>query len=107
MSNQKPVLITKRLFDNHRIRLIQAEPNGDALLILWFKLLSLSQIKEDKNVIRLNQSDPYTNEQLAVVTNTPLSLIEEGLVLFELLKMIYIYYGYINILNWEKECVED
>lgn len=102
MSNVKWIKIATDIFNNKKIRLIESMSKGDAIIIIWFKLLMLAgDINEDGNII-LTEDIPYTEQMLATLFNRPLSIVRLALKTFEDYQMIDIEDGIIHVTNWEK-----
>ena len=91
------------IFSDDKIKIIQSMPEGDALLVMWFKVLSQAGKTNDGGYIYLRKSIPYTPAMLATLFNKPQMIVELGLKLFVDFEMIDIDdKGYLFVTNWEK-----
>ena len=75
-------------FNNNKIKLIQAMPKGDTLLVIWFHLLTLAGISNTDGYLMLEEDYPYTDQMLAKVIHRPLSVIQRALKVFQDYKML-------------------
>ena len=51
MANVKWIKIDVNIFDNRKIRQIESMPDGDSLLVIWFKLLCLAGNVNDGGLV--------------------------------------------------------
>lgn len=102
MANVKWIKIVTNIFDNRKIKQIENLPEGDALLVVWFKLLCLAGITNDDGYIYLTDEIPFNSETLSVEFNKPLQTIKLALSTFEKFGMIEIVDDFIKLSNWEK-----
>ena len=96
------VKLTINMFDDEKIRLIEAMPEADAIIIIWVRLLTLAGKTNDDGRIYIDEDLPYTDEMLATIFNKPLNTIRLALETFKRFKMIDTSEGVILITNWEK-----
>lgn len=91
------------IFADDKIKIIQSMPEGDSLLVMWFKVLSQAGKTNDGGYIYLRKNIPYTPAMLATLFNKPQMIVELALKTFEQFEMIDIdNNGYIFVTNWEK-----
>ena len=91
------------MFDDEKIKLIEAIPEADMLLVIWIKLLTLAGKKNMNGYIFLTENIPYTDEMLATLFNRPLNTVRLALETFKKFGMIeFNGEGKIKITNWEK-----
>lgn len=103
MSEIKWIKITTDMFDDEKIRMIEAMPEADMILVIWVKLLTLAGRKNMNGYIFLVENIPYTDEMLSTLFNRPLNTIRLALSTFKSFNMIeYKDNGFIKISNWEK-----
>lgn len=102
MADIKWIKISTDIFDNRKIKQIEHMPEGDALIVVWLKLLILAGDTNDGGQVYLTREIPYTEPLLANQFNRPLSLIQLALHTFEQFEMIEIIDDIIHISNWEK-----
>ena len=102
MAELKWIKITTDIFDDEKIKLIEQMPEGDTIIVIWFKLLALAGKKNDSGLIYITKDIPYTEETLPVILGRKKQIVTLSLQTFEKLKMIEIVNDIITILNWEK-----
>ena len=103
MAEVKWIKLLTEMFDDEKIKLIEAVPEADMILVIWIKLLTLAGKKNMNGYIFLTENIPYTDEMLATIFNRPLNTIRLALETFKKFKMInYNGEGQIKISNWEK-----
>lgn len=96
------IKITINMFDDEKIRIIQAMPESDAIIIVWIRLLTLAGKTNDDGRIYIDQDIPYTEEILSTLFGKPLNTIRLALETLKKFKMISMDDGLISIRNWEK-----
>jgi len=102
MSEIKWIKITTDIFDDEKIRLIDALPEHDAILVIWFKILTLAGRQGGNGLLMMSNKVHYTDEMLAAIFNRPITTIRLALQTFEQFGMIEIINGIISLPNWEK-----
>jgi predicted phage replisome organizer len=102
MPEIKWIKINTDIFDDEKIGVIEKMPEGDTMLIVWLKLLTLAGKKNDHGQIYFTQSIPYTIEMLADIFRRDSRLVSLALNTFVSFDMISIVEDRISILNWEK-----
>lgn len=91
------------MFDDEKIRLIQAVPEADAILVIWIRLLVLAGKTNDDGLIYIQRNMPYTEEMLATLFDKPVNTVRLALTTLEGFNMIDLNTdGSIAISNWEK-----
>lgn len=91
------------MFDDEKIRLIQAIPESDAILVIWIRLLVLAGKTNDDGLIYIQRNMPYTDEMLATLFDKPVNTIRLALTTLGNFNMIDLGQdGMIAITNWEK-----
>ncbi|MFR3288008.1 phage replisome organizer N-terminal domain-containing protein [Enterococcus casseliflavus] len=91
------------MFDDEKIKLIQAMPQSDAILIIWIRLLILAGKTNDEGIIYVQKNMPYTEEGLSILFNKETKTIQLALATLEEFNMIErIDGGFICISKWEK-----
>ena len=101
-SDVKWIKIVTDIFDDEKILLIEALPEADTIIVIWFKLLCLAGKLNSCGVLILNGRIAYTDEMLAQIFRRPLNLIRLALTTFEKFGMIEVINDTITIPNWEK-----
>jgi len=103
MAEVKWIKIVTEFFDDEKIKLIEAIPEADMILIIWIKLLTLAGKKNVNGYIFLTENIPYTDEMLATIFKRPLNTIRLALETFKKFKMISCDENEIMyITNWGK-----
>ena len=96
------IKLTINMFDDEKIRIIQAMPESDAIIIVWIRLLTLAGKTNDDGRIYIDRDIQYTEEILSTLFNKPLNTIRLALDTLKRFKMINTDDGVIVISNWEK-----
>ena len=102
MSDVKWLKISTDVFNNSKIKIIEAMPEGDALIVIWFKILMLAGDTNDNGMVYFAKNLPFNEITLSTVLNKPISTIKLALSTFEQFGMIEIVNDFIHISNWEK-----
>ena len=103
MPEIKWIKLTTDMFDDEKIRIIEALPDADTILIIWVKLLCQAGKVNANGYIFLSEHLPFTDENLSTIFNRPLNTIRLALTTFEKLGMIQIdNNGVIFLPNWPK-----
>ena len=90
------------IFDNRKIRQIESMPEGDSILVIWFKLICLAGNINDNGMIYFTKDIPYTEEMLATQFNRPIMTVRLALKTFEKFGMIEIVNDFLCLPSWEK-----
>ncbi|HEE8668255.1 TPA: phage replisome organizer N-terminal domain-containing protein [Staphylococcus aureus] len=90
------------MFDDSKIKYIEALPERDTTITIWVKLLTLSGKYNEQGYIMLSENLPYNEEMLANEFNRPINSIRLAIQTFETLGMIEKVNGVIKVTNWEK-----
>ena len=87
-SNRKYYWLKLRrdFFKRHDIRIIEEMPNGKDYILFYLKLL-LESI-DHGGELRFNETIPYNEQMLSVITNTNIDLVRSAMKVFVQLKMI-------------------
>lgn len=101
MAEIKWIKITTNIFDDEKMKLIDAMPDADAIIVIWFKLLAQAGKINQEGALMMTQKLAYTDEMLATIFNRKIATIRLALETFEMLNMIE-RGAYIQITNWEK-----
>ena len=78
--------LKKDFFKRHDIVLVEAMPNGKDYILFYLKLL-LESI-EHEGELRFNDTIPYNEQMLAVITNTNVDMVKAAMKVFIGLKMV-------------------
>lgn len=102
MADVKWIKVTTDIFDNRKIKQIESMPDGDVIIVIWFKLLCLAGMTNDDGLIYLTDEIPFNSETLSTEFNKPLNTVKLALSTFEKFGMIEIIDDFIKLSNWEK-----
>ena len=86
----KWIKLSTDLFNNRKIRQIESMPNGDAIIVIWLKLLILAGETNAGGMIWFSKTIPYTEQMLATAFNRPLPTVQLALRTFEQFGMLEI-----------------
>lgn len=101
-SDVKWIKLKIDMFDDEKIKVIQNMPDGDALLVIWIRLLTLAGKTNDGGYLYLSENLPYTEDMLAIILGKNLSTIRLALKTFEQLKMIESDVKGIYLVNFDR-----
>ncbi|HEI7657784.1 TPA: phage replisome organizer N-terminal domain-containing protein [Staphylococcus aureus] len=90
------------MFDDSKIKYIEALPERDTIITIWVKLLTLSGKYNEQGYIMLSENLPYNEEMLTNEFSRPINSIRLAIQTFETLGMIEKVNGVIKVTNWEK-----
>lgn len=102
MAEVKWIKIVTDIFDDEKMLLIEALPDADSIIVIWFKLLCLAGKQNNNGVFMLNDRIAYTNGMLATIFRRKEATVQLALKTFEELGMIEIVNDIITIPNWGK-----
>lgn len=102
MSSIKWIKINTDMFDDEKIKIIQSMPEGDALLVVWIRLITLAGKTNNGGYIYISDNLPYTDEMLATIMNKPLNIIKLAIQTFINFGMIELDERGIYLVNFEK-----
>ena len=91
------------IFNDEKMKIIQAMPEGDTLLVIWLNLLVLAGKCNADGLLLVTDTLEYTPEMLSSVMGRDLKIVNMALSVFEKLGMIdYTDTGVICISNFSK-----
>lgn len=102
MADVKWIKLNVDMFDDEKIKIIQAMPDGDSLLVVWIKLITLAGKTNDGGYIYISDNIPYTEEMLSVIMNKPLATIRLAIQTFTNLRMLDNDAKGIYLVNFDK-----
>ena len=102
MADVKWIKMATNIFDNRKIRLIESLPDGDAIIVIWMKLLCLAGNINDSGMVYFTKEIPYTEQMMATQFNRPLATVQMAMRTFEQFGMVEIINDILHISNWEK-----
>ena len=89
------------MFDNEKIKLIEAMPDADSILVIWIKLLTYAGKSNSSGYIMLTENIAMNEEELATIFNRPLNTVRYAIQIFERYGMIERHNESIRIKNWD------
>ena len=90
MTEVKWIKLFVDIWDNRKIRQIETLPDGDTVLVIWLKLLTLAGNINDGGLVYFTRDIPYTDTMLAAQFKRPLNTIQMALDVFQRFGMIEI-----------------
>ena len=102
MADVKWIKISINMFDDEKVKIIQAMNKGDSILMIWIRLIILAGKVNSGGYLYVNENLPYDNKMLATILNKPLKLIELAIKIFLDLEMIEMTDKGMFITNFEK-----
>lgn len=90
------------MFDDEKIKIIQSMPDGDAILVIWIRLIALAGKCNANGLILVEDEFPYNDEMLSVIFAKPLSTVRIALKTFEKFRMIETTQKGIYVTNFMK-----
>lgn len=88
MADIKWIKLKVGMFNDDRIKVIQAMPEGDALIVIWIRMLILAGISNAEGYLMISENLPYTEDMLSTIFNKPLSIVRLALKTFETFGMV-------------------
>lgn len=98
----KWIKIVTDIFDDEKMQIIDAMPEHDAIIVIWFKLLCLAGKQNNSGVFGGVNCLAYNDEMFAAVFHRPLNTIRMAMQTFEQLHMVEKIDDVYTIPNWEK-----
>jgi predicted phage replisome organizer len=99
----KWIKICVDIFDDEAIELIEQMPEGDAIIVIWLKLLTKAGKINNSGLIYFKENIPYTDEMLSTILKRNIGTIRLALQVFQKFGMIEILEtNEILISNWDK-----
>ena len=83
MADVKWIKLASDIFNNRKIRQIEALPDGDAIVVIWIKLLCLAGNINDCGLVYFTKEIPYTEEMMATQFGRPLQTVKMALQVFK------------------------
>lgn len=102
LAEVKWIKLNVDMFDDEKIKIIQAMPDGDSILVIWIKLITLAGKTNDGGYIYISDNIPYTEEMLSIIMNKPIMTIKLAMETFVNLQMIESDTKGIYLVNFEK-----
>ena len=102
MADVKWIKLATQVFENRKIRQIECLPEGDSIIVIWFKLLCLAGNINDDGLVYFTKEIPYTDQMLATQFNRPLTTVQLAIRTFEQFGMVEVIDNLLHVSNWEK-----
>jgi predicted phage replisome organizer len=102
MAEVKWIKIVTDVFDDEKIRFIETLPQGDSIIVIWFKLLCMCGKSNKGGFLMMTDKIAYTDEMLSSIFNKDIKFIQLCINTFKSLDMIEIINNKYFISNWEK-----
>ena len=102
MADVKWIKLMTDMFDNRKIRQIECLPEGDAIIVIWVKLLCLAGIINDSGMVYLTKEIPYTEQMLATQFGRPLTTVQLAIGVLQQFGMIEVIDDSLKISNWSE-----
>lgn len=102
MADVKWIKIVTDIFDNRKVKQIESLPDGDSILVIWFKLICLAGSINDNGMVYLTPEIPYTEDMLATQFRRPLPTVKLALSTFIKFGMIEVVDDFLCLPSWEK-----
>lgn len=102
MAEVKWIKLFVDIWDNRKIKQIETLPDGDTVLVIWLKLLTLAGNINNDGFVYFTKDIPFSDEMLAAHFGKPLNTVKMALEVFQHFGMIEIVNDIIHVSNWEK-----
>lgn len=102
MMDVKWIKIVVDIFDDEKIKLIEALPSADTIIVIWFKILCLAGKINNGGILMMNDRIPYTDEMLSAIFRRNVADVRMALEVFARFEMIEIIDNAYSIPNWGK-----
>lgn len=102
MADVKWIKIVTDIFDDEKIKLIEALPSADTIIVIWFKLLCLAGQQNNAGVFMLNSKIAYTDEMLSAIFRRDISSVRLAISTFQQYGMVEVIDDVLTIPNWDK-----
>jgi predicted phage replisome organizer/uncharacterized phage protein (TIGR02220 family) len=96
------IKLSTKVFDDEKIKLLDALPDHDALIVIWFKLLVQAGKSNREGWVMIDERIPATPEDLATLFNRPVTTVKFALEAFTRLSMVEIEHSGIYLPNYGK-----
>ncbi len=103
MADNRWIKLRTEMFDDDKIKIVQAMPEGDSLIVIWIRMLILAEASNAEGCLMISDSLPYSEEMLATVFNKSLSVIRLAVKTFEAFGMVKVENGGIRIQSFAED----
>lgn len=102
MEKAKWIKVDTDIFDDDKIAIIEAMPESDTILVIWFKLLVLAGKQNNGGVFTIANGIPLNDEMIAAIIHRPIASVRNALKTFNALGMIDNVNNVISIIHWNE-----
>lgn len=102
MAEVKWIKLSTELFNNRKIKQIECLPEGNAIIVMWVKLLCLAGTINDSGQVYFTKEIPYTEQMLSTQFGMQQATVQLALKIFEQFGMVEVIDDILCISNWEK-----
>lgn len=102
MADVKWIKLIVNIFDDTKIKLIEKLPQGDTIIVIWFKLLCLAGKANENGAIMINSEIAFNEDMLIAYLDREPIICKLALKTFEQYRMIEIIDNIFLLANWEK-----
>lgn len=102
MADVKWIKLIVNIFDDTKIKLIEKLPQGDTIIVIWFKLLCLAGKANENGAIMINSEIAFNEDMLIAYLDREPIICKLALQTFEQYRMIEIIDNIFLLANWEK-----
>lgn len=88
MTGVKWIKMSIDMFDDDKIRLLESMPEGDTMIVIWCKLLTMAGKSNQRGYIMLSEKFPYTEDMLVTIINRPTATVRMALEVFQRFGML-------------------
>lgn len=101
MSEITWVKLKTDMFENDKIKLIEALPAADTIIVIWVKLIAAAGKANQNGFIMLTENIPMNAEEMATIFNRDINTVRLALQTFQRYGMIELDGDAVRIKNWE------
>ncbi|WBK39940.1 replisome organizer [PinkBerry-associated phage LS06-2018-MD08] len=102
MGEVKWIKLIVNIFDDTKIKLIEKLPQGDTIIVIWFKLLCLAGKSNENGAMMINSEIAFNEDMLIAYLDREPTICKLALQTFQQYKMIEIVDNIFLLANWEK-----
>jgi len=102
MADVKWIKIVTDIFDNRKIKQIEAMPKGDSILVVWFKLLCLAGKVNEDGMLLIAENIPFDVKSFANEFKKSAKIVQLAIDVFLQYDMIQVSGNTVVIKNWEE-----
>lgn len=100
MADVKWIKIVTDIFDDEKMYAIECMPDGQAIQLVWLKILCLAGKCNQNGFLVINKKLAYTDEMLAKIFRMEIGVVQRALEIFQKLEMVEIVDDSYMVSNW-------